>query len=427
MPRKARDERLDTRTARLKLTPRPEPYWRTIQQGRAIGYRRLPGGKAGSWIARRYDATEGRTYHAIGTSDDLMDADGSTSMTFAQAQDAALAWFREIERAAGRAVKPITVREAMDAYMADYLARGGKAEADVRRTISAHILPRLGDFQVARLTYAQLRAWHHGLAAAPARLRTSAKATRQNVREAADGDARRARRSSANRVLTPLKAALTFVYREGRVPSDDAWRRLKPFQNVDAPRICYLTDDEALRLVNACAPDFRTLVTAALLTGCRYGELTRLRAADFDPEAGVLMIREAKAGARAVPLIEEAQRHFAALAAGKAGDALLLARTDGEPWGESHQHRHIQMACAAARIEPAVSFHVLRHSFASRFLRRGVAMSVVAAALGNSEAICAKHYAHLAPNYVAMALRAAAGDQGLVPRSSVVTPIRAAG
>ena len=59
MPRKARDERLDTRTARLKLKPRREPYWRNIQEGRAIGYRRIRG-KAGTWIARHYDRAVGR-------------------------------------------------------------------------------------------------------------------------------------------------------------------------------------------------------------------------------------------------------------------------------------------------------------------------------------------------------------------------------
>jgi hypothetical protein len=47
MPRKARDDRMDTRTARSKLTPRPEPYWRSLQEGRALGYRRLAGGRAG--------------------------------------------------------------------------------------------------------------------------------------------------------------------------------------------------------------------------------------------------------------------------------------------------------------------------------------------------------------------------------------------
>lgn len=427
MPRKARDDRLDTRTARLKLAVRREPYWRNIQQGRAIGYRRLPGGKAGTWIARRYDSAEGRTYQALGAADDLMDADGVTTLTFGQAQAKAAAWFREVERAAGRVAEPITVREAMDHYLADYVARGGKAERETRITIAAHILPTLGERKVTDLTLATIRAWHHALATAPARLRAGKNASPKAGRKAEDADARRARRSSANRILTVLKAALSLAYREGRVPADDAWRRVKPFANVEAPRIRYLTDDEAVRLVNACPLDLRALVTAALLTGCRYGELARLRAADLDADAGVLHIRQAKAGKpRAVPLTAEAQRHFAARAAGKPGTALLLTRANGAAWGESHQHRPLIEACEAARIAPAVSFHILRHTFASRLAQRAVPMSVIAAALGNTEAICARHYAHLSPSYVADTIRQAAGDMGIVPAETTVKRLRRA-
>jgi integrase len=428
MPRKARDDRLDTRTARLKLAVRREPYWRNIQEGRALGYRRLPGGKAGTWIARRYDADEGRTYRALGSADDFMDADGANTLTFAQAQARAADWFREIERNAGRLAEPITVIEAMEHYLADYLARGGKAERDVRTTINAHILPALGERRVADLSLGTIRAWHHQLAAAPARLRTGEKAKRANVRQAEGSEGRRARRSSANRVLTVLKAALSLAYREGRVPSDDAWRRVKPFANVDAPRIRYLTDEEAVRLVNACPPDLRALVVAALLTACRYGELARLRAGDLDAEAGVLHIGEAKGGKpRTVPLTDEATRHFLAVATGKPGTALLLTRADGGSWGESHQHRPLQDACDAARIAPAVSFHILRHTYASRLVQRGVPMAVIAAALGNTEAICAKHYAHLSPSYIADSIRQAAGELGIVPREEKVKRLRREG
>jgi len=37
MARLLRDAKLDTRTARLRLTPRGEPYWRTMEEGRAVG------------------------------------------------------------------------------------------------------------------------------------------------------------------------------------------------------------------------------------------------------------------------------------------------------------------------------------------------------------------------------------------------------
>lgn len=195
---------------------------------------------------------------------------------------------------------------------------------------------------------------------------------------------------------------------------------MKPFAAVDAPRIRYLLDPEAVRLVNACGPELRRLVTAALLTGCRYGELVRLQARDLDPVGRVLHIRASKGGKpRAVPLTEEAERFFAAEAAGKARTALLLPRDDGEGWGKSHQVRPLRAACVAAKIAPVVSFHILRHTFASRMATKGVSMSVIAAALGNAEVICARHYAHISPNYVADQIRAHAGGLDIVPESNV--------
>lgn len=436
MPRKARDERLDTRTARLRLPVRSEPYWRTIQEGRAIGYRRVGSGKAGMWIARHYTPADGRRYQSIGPADDMLAADGAGTLSFAQAQARAGEWFGQIERDAGRVVERVTVRHAIDAYLADYRARGGKAERDLRTTISAHILPDLGDREVCALTYSIVRKWHHQIAAAPARLRTAPTAKQANIRQTEDTDAHRARRSSANRILTVLKAALSLAYREGRVPTDDAWRRVKPFQSVDAPKVRYLTDGEAGRLVNACPPDLRTLVTAALLTGCRFGELAALRPADVDLDAGVLTIPASKGGsARVVVLTAEAQGFFRGTMLGKARTALLFdhdevvgqatktapAVTRRSAWGKSHQSRPLRIACEAASISPAISFHILRHTHASRLAMKGVPMGVIAAQLGHSDVkMTAKHYAHLSPGYVADTIRAAFGNLGLVPETNVV-------
>ena len=425
MPRKARDERLDTRTARLKLSPRREPYWRAMQQGRLLGYRRVGGGKAGRWIAQHYDASTGRQYRSLASADDLLDADGNGTLTFTQAQQKAAEWFKEVERAGGHVTPPLSVDEAMEHYLANYLARGGKDERGLRNTIKVHIAPALGDRLVAALTSKTLTDWHHGLAAAPAKLRTAPNAKRPNVRKPQDADDRRARRSTANRVLTALKAALNLAYRDGRVSSDDAWRRVKPFTRVEAPRIRYLTDDEATRLINACEPDLRALVAAALLTACRYGELARLKVRDLDAAAGILHIREAKGGKpRTVPLSDEGVRFFTGVAVGKAGNSLLLDRR-GEAWGDSHQRRRLVEACAAARIAPAISFHVLRHTVASRLLRRGVPMAVIAALLGNTEAICARHYAHLDQGHVNETIRNAVGEFGFVNGGRNVTPLRA--
>jgi len=41
------------------------------------------------------------------------------------------------------------------------------------------------------------------------------------------------------------------------LPSDDAWRRVKPFKSFDAPVVRYLTQDEITRRLNACQGTFR--------------------------------------------------------------------------------------------------------------------------------------------------------------------------
>ena len=87
MARTLRDAKLDTRSARLRLAARREPYFRSLSDGLAIGYRR--GAKGGTWIARHYTPEAGRRFNALGTADDVTDADGVHVLTFRQAQEAA--------------------------------------------------------------------------------------------------------------------------------------------------------------------------------------------------------------------------------------------------------------------------------------------------------------------------------------------------
>src|SRR5262245_55495276 len=104
----------------------------------------------------------------------------------------------------------------------------------------------------------------------------------------------------------------------GHVTTDDGWRTVKPFRKADGSRVRYLRRDEIERLLNACAPDFRRLVRGALLTRARYGELCRARVGDFDPEAGVLHIRESKSDRpRHIPLDDDALAFLRAITAGR--------------------------------------------------------------------------------------------------------------
>jgi integrase len=419
MARTVKDSNLETRTARTRLAARQEPYWRGIDSGTHIGYYR--GARGGSWLARLHlDGAYRKT--TLGAADDITDADGVAVLSYGQALAAARNWFAQQHReAAGieeRKAGPYTVRDAIEEYLADYQRRGGKAQTTAQTAADAHILPPLGGITVSKLTAMRLRDWHQKLAETAPRLRSrdGAAGPKHRSIDPKDPDATRRRRATANRIMTLLKAALNHAFREGHVPSDEAWRRVKPFREADAARIRYLSHDEARRLVNASDPAFRPMIQAALLTGCRYGELAAVRVADLDPEAGTLAIRASKSGkARHVVITDDGITLFTRLAAGKPGDALLIPRPDDLPWGKSHAQRPLLAACAAARISPAASFHVLRHTYASHLVAAGAPLQVVASNLGHADTrMTEKHYAHLAPSYVASVIRATLPRLGIV-------------
>ena len=62
----------------------------------------------------------------------------------------------------------------------------------------------------------------------------------------------------------------------------------------------------------------RRLVYGALLTGCRYGELARMKVRDFDAISGTVLIQENKAGKpRRALLTTEGRAFFEGITAGR--------------------------------------------------------------------------------------------------------------
>lgn len=409
MARRLRDSTLDSREARRKLAPRGEPYYRSVEKGVHLGYRRRADA-AGTWLIRHFN---GSAYRAdrLASADDLSDADGITVLSYWQAVDAVRKRMAEQGRVVTESVRRLSVADVMDAYVA-LLESEGRSEHTLRDVCyrdSALIRPALGKLIVNELTADRLRHWRDGLVKSAPRLRTK-NGQKQKHRHVTGEDAIRARRSTANRTWTILRAALNHAFNDGKVASDHAWRKVKPFKKVDAARIRYLTVAECKRLINACDPDFRRLVQAALFTGCRYGELTRLVAADFNSDSGTIGIRESKSGKpRHVVLTDEGRTFFREITLGRPGDEVMLRKADGTAWEKSNQFRPMNEAVARAKIKPEISFHGLRHSWASLSVMAGVPPMVVAKNLGHTDTrMVEKHYGHLAPSYITDAIRAGA-------------------
>src|SRR5215472_12538761 len=166
MPRKLQDTRLDTRTARLKLAAQDAPYFRSMREGWAIGYRRLAG-KSGTWLVRLYAGSGGYIRQHLGVADDLTEADGASTLTFAQAQERALAWLKvrqqqiDAERAGGPALAELTLMSVVEAYLAGRERRSRTGGQDARWRLTKHVLSdkKLALVRLPRLNRTDLTAW----------------------------------------------------------------------------------------------------------------------------------------------------------------------------------------------------------------------------------------------------------------------------
>lgn len=432
MGRTKRSAKLDSRNARLKL-PSEKRHQTMLGPGHYLAYRRPKNGGAGSWSARwkTTEPLDDKQEH-LGTADDFEDANGSTVLSFTQAQKRAETWFKLLDRQkllkeAGEEIPegPYSVAHAMADYLAWSKGRGMKDLRGTTTTINLHILPKLGSVELGKLTRGRITKWHCDLAETPKRVRPAklAKAPRFAPPPKTDNE-KRARRDTANRILTILKAALNHAVNQGRFDGHTPWREVKPFPGTTGVRDRFLTIEEQVRLVNACPPDFRRLVQGALHTGARYGGLIHATVGDFDPSARTLAIRDSKNKSWKVDLVDEGVEFFSGLTAGKTAKEFLFTREGYEnqsrkaervirEWRKSEQAPFMAKACEAAGIDP-VSFHELRHTYASILIRHGVKLIYVAANLGHSDTrMVERHYGHICPSAKSEAIRAGMPKLGI--------------
>ena len=199
-----------------------------------------------------------------------------------------------------------------------------------------------------------------------------------------------------------------------------------PCDMVDAPRNAkpnhkFLTTEQSKVLLEAAKGDrLEALITLALMTGCREGELLALRWGNVDLVKGTMTIVESltpwgfsetktDSGRRQIPLpqmvVQSLQRHHTAqmverLAAGSRWHNLdlVFGNTVGGPISPQNLVTRSFYPLLERASLPRMRFHDLRHSAASLLLAMGVHLIVTKEILGHASIeITANLYSHLAP------------------------------
>lgn len=407
MPRKVKDRNLDSREARSKLRARGMPYYRALDRTLHLGYRRLKG-RPGSWWARYYLGDQHYELEALGTADDMSNADGRTILDFFQAQSKARAAMAERAKAAAAPDgKVITVDLALDRYQENLAARGAET-ANVAR-VRVHLAEDMPSRSIASLTAHDLEAWRNGLLA-------------------------KMRAASVNRVCNVLRAALNLAADGIEGQSRSAWESgLKAIPDASEARNVVISDAEVRRVVAEAlkeSTEFGIFVEAAAVTGARPSQLSRVLVRDLKVDTVDMPSSRKGRGKkkithRQIPIPLSFANRLRQAAAGRDANASLFTRPDGEPWCKSDHARPFRRTAKRAKLDPAqVTIYALRHSSITRMLTASVPIRVIAALHDTSVQMIEKNYSVHIDKHVDQIVRPALIDFGSVTRRrGNVTPI----
>jgi len=164
--------------------------------------------------------------------------------------------------------------------------------------------------------------------------------------------------------------------------------------------MCYHVD---CRIDCKVPQHIRPIVTVALNTGMRRGEILKLKWEDVDLRNGLLLVKDTKNGeSRAVP-INDAVREVLAGTVRRLDSQYVFCNPKGQPLREI-KHT-FNSACRRAGIRNFM-FHDLRHSAASFMAMGGVSLLAIGTILGHKTASMTKRYSHLSPEHLQGAVAA---------------------
>jgi site-specific recombinase XerD len=164
-----------------------------------------------------------------------------------------------------------------------------------------------------------------------------------------------------------------------------------------------LSGEEVIRFLKAIDDlKMRALFTSIYAAGLRVSEAVALTAKDIDSDRMVLVVRQGKGRKdRYVMLSEQLLTVLRAYWRRARPQTWLFPGPDPS---RPITARTVQRACrdtvAAAGLDPSVTVHTLRHSFATHLLEQGVDIRVIQDLLGHRNITSTTRYARVAVNAI---------------------------
>lgn len=175
-----------------------------------------------------------------------------------------------------------------------------------------------------------------------------------------------------------------------------------PWPKIPQPLTATLTHDEALAVIVAAPSAWvRMAIEIAYASGLRLSEVVRLRVEDIHRAGGVIFVRKGKGSKdRQVPLPDTLYGKLRAYWAEvrPPGPFLFPGRVPGTPMTRgalADAFARTVEASGISRRGRHISFHIVRHSFATRMIERGTPLHVLQRILGHNSILTTVRYLHV--------------------------------
>ena len=205
-------------------------------------------------------------------------------------------------------------------------------------------------------------------------------------------------RYSSNATINKYLSALSKMYNlgiESGIIKANPVRAVKKLREENY-KIRYLTADEEKRMFKAIDETFpylKQIITCALQTGMRRGEIFNLKWSDIDFEFGFIELLKTKSGkSRKIPISESLMAILESIE--RNSDYVFVNPQTQKPFTDIHNSFRTVLRMADIKN---FRFHDLRHTVATRLVEKGIDLVVVKEILGHSKIDTTMRYAHAVP------------------------------
>ncbi|ODT77380.1 MAG: integrase [Pelagibacterium sp. SCN 64-44] len=264
-----------------------------------------------------------------------------------------------------------TMKEFGQRFLDEHVALHCKpsTQAEYKRSVELFINPKLGTHRIIDIARSDVVELHQAMKATP---------------------------YQANRTLGVLSIMFTVAQIWGvRTDGTNPCWKVKRYKEIKRER--YLAPDELARLGKVLREtdterEAAYCIQLLLLTGCRLGEIQKLKWEYVDLDAGLLRLPDSKSGAKLVAIGQAVVEVFKSIPKVKNNPYVITGTVEGQhlidmqkPWRRLRRRAGLD----------GLRIHDLRHSFASDALQLGEDLTMIGRLLGHTQIQTTARYAHL--------------------------------